>query len=446
MTGRSLLPLLRSGKSGLVDPTRTWVLCGLERHVFPQPARALRTAAFLYIRNFDLKSWPAIEDADPLPRLDYTRGEWLADPKGFPLNLEQSPTLQFLFDQRNSPSVQPFYTRATAAHPREELYDLASDPAELHDVVAEPKYAVDLSTLRRQLADRLAATGDPRSPEGAPAPAPPARDTQRPAGSPVPVGQILPAEPERRTAAAIEQAPVDFRHPPRDYVTHHVSGWDVQIEKELVDRAPELARDALARLERKLAATAAVLPAAALPDLRRLKIFVLYGPEAKAGGRAEGLEYFPAQAADHQDWLDPRMERSIVIYCAANYTRISEFWALKALVHEFGHAQHLEHGPEDRAEIHDTWSHARAAGLYQVVREEDRGTHRPNYAAQNHLEYFAELTAMYFVGANYFPRDRAGLKAYDPAGHALVEAVWGLHEAAPLEPGVPHDPIPQNRP
>jgi hypothetical protein len=227
---------------------------------------------------------------------------------------------------------------------------------------------------------------------------------------------------------------------------HRVQGWDVHIEKELVDRAPELARDALARLERKLAATAAALPAAALPDLRRLKIFSMYGPKAKAGGRAEGLEYFAADAALHQDWLDPRMERSIVIYSAANYTRISEFWALKALVHEFGHARHLEHGPEDRADIHDTWSHALAVGLYQVVREEDRGTHRPNYAAQNHLEYFAELTAMYFVGANYFPRDRAGLKAYDPAGHALVEAVWGLREAAPPAAGVPHDPIPQNRP
>ena len=62
------------------------------------------------------------------------------------------------------------------------------------------------------------------------------------------------------------------------------------------------------------------------------------------------------------------------------------------------------------------------------MREEDKGTHNPNYAAQNHLEYFAELTAMYFVGANYFPRDRAGLKAYDPAGYALVETLWGLND------------------
>ena len=148
-----------------------------------------------------------------------------------------------------------------------------------------------------------------------------------------------------------------------------------------------------------------------------------------AGGREEGLEYFRADAAQDQDWLDPRMARSIVIWSAPNYAKLSESWALKSLVHEFGHAQHLEHWPEGRADIYDTWDRAVKAGLYQVVREEDKGTHNPNYAAQNHLEYFAELTAIYFVGAHYFPYDRAGLKAYDPAGYALIETLWGLNEA-----------------
>ena len=214
---------------------------------------------------------------------------------------------------------------------------------------------------------------------------------------------------------------------------HRVQGWSVLVEKQLAAEAPELAKTTLARLEKKLGETVAVLPAAALPDLRQVKIFLLYGPDAKAGGRQEGLEYFGANAAEHQDWLDPRMARSIVIYCAANYAKLSEFWALKALVHEFGHAQHLEHWPENRADIYDTWDRAMKAGLYQVVREEDKDTHKPNYAAQNHLEYFAELTAMYFVGTNYFPRDRAGLKAYDPAGYVLLEKLWGLNDAHAAE-------------
>lgn len=59
MTGRSFLAVLRSDKSGQVDPTRTWVVAGRERHVaaaregnLPYPMRALRTRDFIYIRNF----------------------------------------------------------------------------------------------------------------------------------------------------------------------------------------------------------------------------------------------------------------------------------------------------------------------------------------------------------------------------------------------------------
>ena len=75
------------------------------------------------------------------------------------------------------------------------------------------------------------------------------------------------------------------------------------------------------------------------------------------------------------------------------------------------------------------------AGRYQVVRGEDKDTHVPNYAAQNHLEYFAELSAMYFGGANYFPRDRAGLKAYDPEGYAIIRKLWGI-DAPPPPPAL----------
>ena len=58
MTGRSLLPILRATRSGQIDPARTYVLTGMERHVYPYPSRAIRTRDFLYIRNFDPAAWP----------------------------------------------------------------------------------------------------------------------------------------------------------------------------------------------------------------------------------------------------------------------------------------------------------------------------------------------------------------------------------------------------
>ena len=59
MTGRSLLPLLTSGKSGQVDQARDKVFFGRERHANVRagnvgyPIRAIRTAEFLYLRNFE---------------------------------------------------------------------------------------------------------------------------------------------------------------------------------------------------------------------------------------------------------------------------------------------------------------------------------------------------------------------------------------------------------
>ncbi len=36
----------------------------------------------------------------------------------------------------------------------------------------------------------------------------------------------------------------------------------------------------------------------------------------------------------------------------------------------------------------------------------------------------AELSAIYFVGGNYYPYDRAQLKKYDPVGYKMVEDLW----------------------
>ena len=65
LDSRSLAPVLHSTQSGQVDPSRTWVFLGRERHVanaregnLPYPQRAFRTADYLYIRNFAPERWP----------------------------------------------------------------------------------------------------------------------------------------------------------------------------------------------------------------------------------------------------------------------------------------------------------------------------------------------------------------------------------------------------
>jgi hypothetical protein len=160
--------------------------------------------------------------------------------------------------------------------------------------------------------------------------------------------------------------------------------------------------------------------------LRRLPIFLMYGPAAKSGGRDNGLEYFQKTAPQHFSYLDPRMASSVLIYSAENFVWITEFWALKALLHEFAHAYQLEQWPEEQPDICAAWENARRLGLYHNVKDEHDKLIPEAYALVNQLEYFAECSCMYFVGCNYEPRDRAAFAAYDPAGHAMIRKVWKL--------------------
>lgn len=64
MTGRSLLPVLLSDRSGQVDPTRRFVLAGAEGTSDTQAVRAFRTADFLYLVRFE--QWQASPTAEEL--------------------------------------------------------------------------------------------------------------------------------------------------------------------------------------------------------------------------------------------------------------------------------------------------------------------------------------------------------------------------------------------
>jgi len=158
MTGRSLMNVLVSKQSGQVDPARDHVLTGRERHTPAQerpntggyPQRAIRTHAYLYIRNFAPDLWPAGAPEDS------THGNAYADCDG-------GPTKTFILEHKADPKVRRYYELAFAKRPAEELYDLAADPDQLHNVAGQPKYAKARADLSRRLMDELKATEDPRA-------------------------------------------------------------------------------------------------------------------------------------------------------------------------------------------------------------------------------------------------------------------------------------------
>lgn len=160
MTARSLVPVLASPASGLVDPTRDSVLFGKERHVPGQelpdlggyPSRAIRTHDLLYIRNFRPDRWPS---GTPLDGRAVLRG-WYAD-------CDNGPTKSRMIEDREKDDLhRKLYRLAFAKRPSEELYDLKADPDQMANVADDPAYAEAKRDLYAGLMERLLATGDPR--------------------------------------------------------------------------------------------------------------------------------------------------------------------------------------------------------------------------------------------------------------------------------------------
>ncbi len=161
MTGRSLMPILTSEKSGRIDKARDYVLVGKERHVPGQekpdmggyPCRGLRTHDFFYIRNFKPDRWP---NGTPDYKNAAMPGNWYAD-------TDNGPTKTYMIENKDQDDEhRRLYDLSFAKRPAEELYDLKKDPDQLHNVADNPAYTDIKKKLSDQLTADLKATGDPR--------------------------------------------------------------------------------------------------------------------------------------------------------------------------------------------------------------------------------------------------------------------------------------------
>jgi N-sulfoglucosamine sulfohydrolase len=147
MLGRSMLPLLGSTKSGVIDPKWDAVYAGRERHSHARrdnlgyPTRAVRTREHLYIRNFKPDLWMA---GDPPKYHD----------------IDDGPTKQWMMDHREENAVRPLFQAAFGKMPGEELYNVRQDAGCIRNIAGEqPKVTAE---LRKRLEGELRRTGDSR--------------------------------------------------------------------------------------------------------------------------------------------------------------------------------------------------------------------------------------------------------------------------------------------
>jgi arylsulfatase A-like enzyme len=158
MTGQTLLPVFNNSDSISAGQARDRAFVAMERHDGCRqggkgyPCRAMRTAEFLFILNYEPDRWPAGDpDAAVCAR---------AIPFG---EVDSSPTKQLLMDRSAVPEFQRFHALAFAKRPAEELYDLKQDAGQLRNLAADPKYSATRKRLRGRLEQYLIATGDPRA-------------------------------------------------------------------------------------------------------------------------------------------------------------------------------------------------------------------------------------------------------------------------------------------
>lgn len=151
MDGKSIVPVLESRKSGWIDPTRTFVMTGRERHVatarqgnLPYPQRAIRTKDFKYIRNLK-------PDREPIGSADKN----LRD-------IDNGPTKNWFLLNQFNPNYQKEWELAFGFRPFEELYNVKEDPFEINNLADNPEYEkirIKLAGIMDSIMDK---TNDPR--------------------------------------------------------------------------------------------------------------------------------------------------------------------------------------------------------------------------------------------------------------------------------------------
>ena len=148
-TGRSLLGLIDRKERG----AREMVFVERERHANARmgdasyPSRAVRTRAFLYIRNMKPDRWPV---GDPDRRRAFA-------------DTEDSPARLVLTEGREDPRYARLFRLGFDRRAEEELYDLAKDPHELDNLAGRMEYAATKRKLRAALDQWMKETRDPRA-------------------------------------------------------------------------------------------------------------------------------------------------------------------------------------------------------------------------------------------------------------------------------------------
>ncbi len=165
MTGKDMNDILFPGDIVEKPVHRTFVLTGRERHTHARPddlgypSRSIRDRHYLYIMNLKPNLWPAGNPPPPV------KGKEVV-PKGFKAigigynDIDDGPTKTYMVE--NQDEWPERFAEGFEKRPAEQLYDIVSDTACIHNLAADSQYDAVRMKLKNELVNLLTLQGDPR--------------------------------------------------------------------------------------------------------------------------------------------------------------------------------------------------------------------------------------------------------------------------------------------
>lgn len=171
LSGYSLVPALREPDSKR-PIRRSFVYSGRERHSSSRfhslgyPCRCIRTDTHLYIRNFTPERWPAGTPQKYSTAKFDLKNELVTGNLG-PIgggyhDIDDGPTLQWMIGNQTIPGVKELLDAAVALRPREELFDIRTDPSCMDNLAGQANQKDVIEKLSKRLEKYLTETGDLR--------------------------------------------------------------------------------------------------------------------------------------------------------------------------------------------------------------------------------------------------------------------------------------------
>ncbi len=176
LTGKSLLPLLRSTSRSEVQTAKKYVFVGRERHSSSRyknwgyPQRMIRGGDCIFIWNLKPERWPTgapqkynpekPNELLPMFGLD-ANGKYIK--KAAFTDIDDSPSKINIIENYNDTFIKPYFDLIYNKRPEFELYNVVKDPFCLNNLAGRSQYIATENELKAALLEELKRTGDPRT-------------------------------------------------------------------------------------------------------------------------------------------------------------------------------------------------------------------------------------------------------------------------------------------